>query len=459
MTPAARIQMTIELLDDILSGWQEAKRIPADKVIDRFFKARRFIGSKDRAYVGELVYWILRHLASARWEVMAGADKYASHNPTNNARLLTFTALQMRKEYKLSELAALCDGSKYAPHTITPNETKIILAKPEGEPPAHVRLNYPEWLEEELKKSLPDFEAEMIALNDQAHTDLRVNTLKTDRETLLAELKKQEFEVMPTKRSPLGIRLKKRAPIFTSPNFRAGHFEVQDEGSQIVAQLVDAKAGMKVIDFCAGAGGKTLAIAAAMNNKGRVLAWDISEKRLKQIKERLKRAGVDNVQVHVLESENDTFIKRHKNSADRVLVDAPCSGTGTWRRNPDLKWRFVARDLQEVLSLQQSILESAARLVAPGGRLIYATCSLLDSENKTQAENFLKNNPHFRVVEVEKIWNKGDEKNAAKEIKKHSSPQDLGFYYVTPHQDGVDGFFAAVFERMAADPGKTYERE
>lgn len=439
MTPNSRIQAAIDLMEEILIGWRDQKRIPADKVIDRYFKDRRFIGSKDRAYVGELVYWALRHLG------------LITHFVPQQGRMVILASLILRSEYKLGELGDLCDGSKYAPYTITPNETKMLLTVPRdmkalGDVPEHVRLNYPEWMDDVLTRSLgKDKEKALAALNEQAPTDLRVNTLKTTRDALLVMLQAEGFDCAPTPNSPIGIRLKKRAPIFTSSTFKQGHFEVQDEGSQMVAGVVDAEAGMKVIDFCAGAGGKTLAIAAAMNNKGRIMAWDTSEKRLKQIKERLARAGVDNVQTHVLDSESDAFIKRHKSSADRVLVDAPCSGSGTWRRNPDLKWRFTQKDLSEITTVQESILQSAARLVKPGGRLIYATCSILKEENDAQAEIFLKGNSNFRVVCAEKIWNK----NASANDHGAASSESVSYLWVTPHQDGVDGFFAAVFERLA----------
>lgn len=437
MTPSARIQAAILLLDEILQSWKSEKRIPADKIIDRYFKDRRFIGSKDRAYVGELVYWVLRNLSLVRYHCPFPENM-------NEGRMLTLAALILRKEHTLSELKQICDGSKYAPHTITPGETEILLHRPPENPPLHIRLNYPEWLEQELRKSLSgDFEKGMQALSEQASTDLRVNTLKTTRDALLTALGAEGFECEPTPKSPIGIRLKKRAPIFASPLFKAGHFEVQDEGSQMVAALTDAAPGMKVIDFCAGAGGKTLAIAAQMKNKGRILAWDVSEKRLTQIKDRLKRAGIDNVQVHVLESESDAFIKRHKATADRVLVDAPCSGTGTWRRNPDLKWRFTAQDLQEVQALQAAILQSASRVVAMGGHMIYATCSVLISENHEQVEKFLKNNSNFRVVCVKKVWNK-----VSAGTQPHQENESSASYLsVAPHQDGVDGFFAAILER------------
>jgi len=451
MTPNARIQASIELLDEILQAWRSEKRIPADKIIDRFFRARRYIGSKDRAYVGELVYWVLRHLALLRWHAQ-------SEQVQENAETLILGALLLRNEFTLSELRVICDGEKYSPRTITREELKILtrMATPysaktaekveDKNIPSHARLNYPEWLEDELKKSLKgDFEKAMHALNAQASTDLRTNTLRTTRDELLAALNAEGFECAATPTSPVGIRLTKRAPIFTSPLFKAGHFEVQDEGSQMVAGLVGAQKGMKVIDFCAGAGGKTLAIAAQMKNKGRLLAWDVSEKRLKQIKERLKRAGVDNVQIHVLDSENDGFVKRHKLSADRVLVDAPCSGTGTWRRNPDLKWRFVAQDLQEVMALQEKILQSASKTVAVGGRMIYATCSILTCENEVQVEKFIKSNSNFRVVCADKVWNNVC---AGKEIIVDENVP-VSYLAVTPHQDGVDGFFAAVLERTS----------
>lgn len=415
------------------------KRIPADKLLEQFFKSHRYIGSKDRAYIGELVYWCLRHKASLEWWL---AEKLKS---PIHGRAIVITALMLRKDYTASALDAISQDSKYSLPKLTPAEKprcEILYKENILHPnmPAHVRLNYPEWMEPILRESLgKDFEKELLALNEQASTDLRVNTLKTTREQLMTDLQKEEFESTPTPMSPIGLRLKKRGAVFASAPFKLGHFEMQDEGSQVVTLLVDAKPGMKVIDFCAGAGGKTLGLAAQMKNKGRILAWDNSEKRLKQIAPRLKRAGVDNVQTHVIESENDGFIKRHKASADRVLVDAPCSGSGTWRRNPDIKWRFSAQDLQEVIAVQQSILQSAARLVKPGGRLIYVTCSILKNENEQQIDQLLKNGNNFRVVCAKKIWDK---------LSAVDTIDSVSYLRLTPHQDGVDGFFAAVLERL-----------
>ena len=221
--------------------------------------------------------------------------------------------------------------------------------------------------------------------------------------------------------------------------------EVQDEGSQLAAFLADAQPGQRVIDFCAGAGGKTLAIAAQMKNKGKILAFDVSEKRLTQMKPRLKRAGVDNVEIHVLSSESDSYLKRHKGTADRVFIDAPCSGSGTWRRNPDLKWRLTQTQLDELSEIQRRILDSAARLVKKGGRLIYVTCSMLQCENEQQLSGFLDRHPHFRVVKPEEIWNKDERFFETQKIARLS---DRDYFRTTPHQDGTDGFFAAILESI-----------
>jgi 16S rRNA (cytosine967-C5)-methyltransferase len=434
MTPGARAQAAIDVIDQLLSSWLSEKRFPADKLLDNFFKSHRYIGSKDRAFVGELFYWIVRHKASLEWWIERTGQRL-------HGRSFVFAALVFRKEYSDS----LSKDSQYSAPPPNEDEQSMIdklhtheMAHPDM--PDHVRLNYPEWCDPHLRAAFGDqFETALNALNEQAPTDLRVNTLKTSRELLHQALHDEGFENSLSTLSPVGLRLARRMPVFTSPHFKKGHFEVQDEGSQMVAELVDAKAGMRVIDFCAGAGGKTLALAAAMENKGRILAWDTSEKRLNQITLRLRRAGVGNVQTHVLTSENDTFIKRHKQSADRVLVDAPCSGSGTWRRNPDIKWRFTPKDLEEVTAVQQSILQSAARLVKPGGRLVYATCSVLREENEHQVDQFLKsvnnfdkNVSKFKVVCAKKIWDKNNSTGDS---------DTVSYLSVSPHQDGVDGFF------------------
>jgi 16S rRNA (cytosine967-C5)-methyltransferase len=437
MTPGARIQAAIELIDQVLAAWQSQRRIPADKLLENYFKSHRYIGSKDRGAVSELVYWVLRHKAALEWWLERENQRY-------HGRSFVFAAIVLRKDYNPQTIQSVPKDSQFSPPPFNPDELRMIeslvrydIEHPEM--PDYVRLNFPAWMDTLLHDSFgPSLDKALHALNEQAPTDLRVNTLKTTREELIAKLNEEGFMCSAGDRSPVSIRLEKRGPIFTSECFKKGHFEVQDEGSQMVALLADAQPGQRVVDFCAGAGGKTLAMAASMQNKGRIMAWDTSEKRLGQMPVRLRRAGVDNVQPHIIESEQDAFIKRHKNTADRVLVDAPCSGTGTWRRNPDLKWRFTQTDLDEVTAIQQSILQSAARLVKPGGRLIYATCSILKNENERQIEQFLKTVNNFKVVCAQKVW----DKNCAT-----SGTDEVSYLSLTPHEDGVDGFFAAVLER------------
>ncbi len=461
MLPASRIQTAIEILDQLFSSWRSEKRIAADALIDRYFRARRYIGSKDRGAIAEMVYWCLRHKASLEWYITrhpalvaeSGASSPAEQaaldpglrrndNPPN-ARRLILTALALRGE---ENIPALFSSERHAPAPLSAEEkayAKALRGKPllHADMAQEARLNTPAWL-------LPYFEgifaaelqAELEAMQAQAPVDVRANTLKTTRDALQAQLAAEGVATSATPLSPVGLRLEGRTPVFGTESFKAGLFEMQDAGSQMVALITGAKPGQKVIDFCAGAGGKTLALAAMMQNKGRILAWDTSPKRLEQIRPRLKRAGVDNVQTHVIASESDPFIKRHKDSADIVLVDAPCSGAGTWRRNPDLKWRFTESDLREVLGVQARILQSAARLVKPGGVLVYATCSLLEVENEAQVNSFLKTCNIFRVVSVHEIWDK-----TSAEARERSSP----FLRLTPRQDGVDGFFAALLQRNA----------
>lgn len=445
MTPGARITAMIEALSQLEQSWAQGHHVPADKLLERFFKARRYMGSKDRGAVAAVVYRVLRQKLSLHWWI-------EQHELAPSPRLLVIAALVLGGDMPHEELArAFTDGS-YAPGAMSDDELSLahyLQGKPLAHPdmPQHVRLNYPEWLTPHLREAFGDvLEQEVEALSQEASVDLRTNTLVTTRDALMRDLRAQGVECEPSPASPNGIRLTRRAPVFTLPQFKAGAFEMQDEGSQMVAALVGARPGHKVIDFCAGAGGKTLAIAADMHNKGRILAWDTSAKRLAELSPRMARAKVSNVQPHVIESESDAFIKRHKYSADRVLVDAPCSGLGTWRRNPDLKWRSSEKGLAELLQIQAKILASAARLVKPGGRLIYATCSLLKNENEQQVESFLSTTPQFRVVCAKKIWDKSFPKGTTME----QSQDSVSYLWVTPRQDGVDGFFAAVLERVTA---------
>lgn len=436
MYNAARIEAGIELLNECERSWAGARPLPADITINQYFKARRYIGSKDRGAIAELVYYIIRHRATLLWWMEQQKGEL-------NGRGFFIAEQMLHAKITLIDLHNIFDGDPFSPAKLSPAE--VTFAKSlEGKDllhedmPDHVRYNYPAWMDEELRASLgKNWKEEMLALSSEAPVDLRANTLLVSRDDLIAALREENYEVEPTPHSPTGVRMKTRAPIFTSACFKKGWFEMQDEGSQLAALLAPVKPGDKVIDFCAGAGGKTLALAAAMKNKGRILAWDTSQKRLDQMKPRLARAKADNVQRTVLASENDAFVKRHKDSADCVIIDAPCSGSGTWRRNPDLKWRFRESDLNEIRAIQTRILESASRLVKKDGYLLYITCSLLRTENENVIAAFLTHTKKFRVADDQKIWSK---------FPQPTIRQD-GVLRLTPHIDGTDGFFAYLLQR------------
>lgn len=436
MHHAARMAAAIELLNECETSWASARPMPADILINYYFKSRRYIGSHDRGAIAELVYFIIRHRATLLW--------WAERNGQKGARALVIAAGMLQYKHTLIDMHNYCNGDHFSPAKLSPDEVTFAKALEDNalihaDMPDYVSLNYPQWMEDDLHASLGEnWKEELKALNTEAPVDLRTNTLLATRDELIAALRTEDYDVEPTPHSPIGVRMKQRAPIFTSPCFKRGWFEMQDEGSQIVALLAPVKSGDKVIDFCAGAGGKTLAIAATMKNKGRILAWDTSQKRLDQMKPRLARAKVDNVQRHVLVSENDAFLKRHKDSANVVVIDAPCSGSGTWRRNPDLKWRFRKSDLEEILAIQKRILESACRLVKRGGHLLYITCSLLQSENDKAIAAFLTQQKNFRVAEPEKVWSNFS----------HQMMGQDGAFRLTPHKDGTDGFFATLLQRQ-----------
>ena len=306
--------------------------------------------------------------------------------------------------------------------------------------PQEVRLECPPWAAGPLQRRFGDaFGREMAALLTPAPLDLRVNPVKSTRETMLAALHDLGLGAEALPMAPYGIRLAQRLSLASLPMLKSGEVEIQDEGSQLVAMLVDARPGERVVDFCAGAGGKTLAIAAQMHNRGHVIACDVNEGRLERSAERFRRAGFHNVETRLLASETDRWVKRHKLGFDRVLVDAPCSGTGTWRRNPDARWRPLGegQGLDNLVPLQARILASAARLVKPGGRLVYATCSMLGEENEEQVAAFLSAYPVFHAVPL---------REAAPQLSNSAHPDYLS---LTPARHDTDGFFAAVLMRDA----------
>jgi 16S rRNA (cytosine967-C5)-methyltransferase len=439
MTPSARIQAAFELLEAI-----ETVHRPADGLASDYFRARRFIGSKDRAAISAMLYAILRRQARLDWWVSQkaeGRDQGSESLNLPRERLLAFLILAEKKSPK--DIDALFSGKKFSPASLTDDERKF-LKKLEGHTLEHPKMpedviaECPGWASELLHRRFgKNFLREMQALTRPAPLDLRINSLKTTREKVLAELKKAGIKAEPCKLSPLGVRVEERPSLRVLPMLKTGSADIQDEGSQLVAALVDARPGQRVMDFCAGAGGKTLAIAAQMQNKGRIVACDVLEKRLKRSTERFRLAGLHNIDVRPLKNENDPWVKRHRDGFDRVLVDAPCSGTGTWRRNPDQRWRQLGPGLETLVPLQASILASAARLVKPGGRLVYATCSLLPQENENQVETFLAAHKDFCLINYS-------------EILKGITPCPDPYLMLTPAQHETDGFFGAVMGREDA---------
>jgi len=413
MTPGARVAAAIELLAKI-----EALDRPADGVVRGYLRARRYIGSKDRRAITDLVYGVLRAQARLDWWVARLAPA------AGGARARVLAALVMIERRPAEQVAALFDGGRYHPDPLETEEDRLLAALAgldragtdrldHPEQPQWVRGEQPQWLLARLAESFgDDLERELAALLREAPLDLRVNTLKTDRETARAALAVEGIEAAPTPLSPLGLRVAGRHTLPSLAAFRDGLVEVQDEGSQLVALLTDARPGLAVADLCAGAGGKTLALAAAMRGQGRaegrgegrLVALDREARRLERAGPRLARAGAAAAELRPLTGADDPWLAENAGAFDRVLVDAPCSGSGAWRRHPDARWRLSEAQLAAYLELQRAILERAAPLVAPGGRLVYATCSLLPDENGAQVARFLEAHGDFAPLPVPQVW-------------------------------------------------------
>ena len=392
---------------------------PADVRLSAFFRADPKLGARDRAFIAEAVYGVLRHLRSLK----------ALAEPATPRRLL-LAWLARHGGRNLREFEALVDKDDLE------WLRSLKGARLDGQPEA-IRLDLPDWLHDRLQaqygEQLPTL---MAALNSPAPLDLRVNSVKMGRDALLTELAGEGLAAAATPYSPLGIRLQGKPALQKHGRFLDGSFEVQDEGSQLLGLLLAPRRGEMVCDFCAGAGGKTLLLGALMHSSGRLYAFDVSEKRLAKLKPRLARSGLSNVQGLLIAHERDAKVKRLAGKFDRVLVDAPCSGLGTLRRNPDLKWRQSPESVAELNAKQAAILASAASLVKAGGRLVYATCSLLAEENEAIVEAFLAGHPDFRLVPA-------GEALAAQRV-----PLEMGEYLrLDPVRHGTDGFFAAVLER------------
>jgi 16S rRNA (cytosine967-C5)-methyltransferase len=418
MHPQALLELTAELLRSVLKF-----DAPADALVSTFFRKHAKLGARERHTLAETVYAVLRQ--RLLWQHLAQSG-------------------QGPLERRLAALA--WQGNEgFLRAALNPDESRWlerVQALDRSALPEKLRHNLPDWLANPLREQLGEgFWPLVQNLAQPAPLDLRVNPLKARREEVLAALAEAGIEATPTPHSPWGLRIQGKPALNKLALFTEGHVEVQDEGSQLLALLLDAKRGEMVVDFCAGAGGKTLAIGASMRNTGRLYAFDVSGHRLDKLKPRLARSGLSNVHPAQIAHERDDRVKRLAGKIDRVLVDAPCSGLGTLRRNPDLKWRMSPQAVAELVVKQAAILDGAARLLKPGGRLVYATCSLLAAENEAVAAAFeARQGGAFVALPA-------DQALAAAHVAAPEALVSGPFLRLWPHVHQTDGFFAAVWER------------
>src|SRR3954471_21132065 len=431
MTPAARLSAAIELIDTI-----DTQRVPAAQALKEWGAVHRYAGSGDRAAISGLVWDVLRRRSSSSGLM---------EDDTPRARVLGM--LKLERGMDADAIAALCDGGRFAPEPLSDAERAALTSRSLEGAPAHVAGDYPEWLDGYLADVFGDDRiAEATAMASRAPLDLRVNTLKAKREKVAASLK--HLGAKPTPWSPIGLRIELGADarnpgIHSEEDFVKGAVEVQDEGSQLAALFSAAKPGEQVIDLCAGAGGKTLALAAMMGGKGRLIAADRDKRQLAPIHERLSRAGVHNCDVRAPKGDAEPLADI-KATADLVLIDAPCSGTGTWRRNPDAKWRIRPGALEVRLKDQVDVLDRAAAMVKPGGRIAYVTCSVLPAENNEQVRAFIGRHPEFSIQSPNEtasvLWDR------AEDFEQAALRSEEG-WLMTPRRTGTDGFFVSVLKK------------
>ncbi|WP_283744929.1 RsmB/NOP family class I SAM-dependent RNA methyltransferase [Sideroxydans sp. CL21] len=415
-------------LDLVIQALRNALKMehPADAVLRHFFQAER-IGSNERSLVAETLFGVLRHRLLL--EYGCTLDKGQA-----TARRMTLAYWVKFGGYNLRELEPLLKAKE----ADWLGSVKSINA---NDLPLSIQAELPEWIVDKLRTQHSDAEILELgrSMQQPAPLDLRVNTLLAGRDEVLQALQADGLDAQATPYSPMGIRLKYKPALNKHALFLTGKFEVQDEGSQMLGLLLAPKRNDMVVDFCAGAGGKTLMLGAMMNSQGRLYAWDVSEKRLTNLKPRLKRSGLSNVQPQLIAHENDSKVKRLAGKIDRVLVDAPCSGLGTLRRNPDLKFRQSPQSVAELNVKQTAILDSAARLLKQGGRLVYATCSFLHEENQGIVQAFLATHPDFALLPASEV------------LRQQHIDLAMGDYLqLNPQQHNTDGFFAAVLERKGA---------
>ncbi|MEP7455949.1 RsmB/NOP family class I SAM-dependent RNA methyltransferase [Phyllobacterium sp. SB3] len=427
MRLGGRLQAAIEVLEDI-----ENRKRPASDALKDWGLSHRFAGAGDRAVIGNIVYDALRRKLSLGWRMDSDA-----------ARHIAFGVLLSDAELNSADINTALEGDKFAPEPLDADRLAIWEVRDLNSAPDYVRADVPEWCVPHFQAIFGDkWVEEAAALSDRPPVDLRVNTLKADREKVLKELARAGANPAPLLETAIRVpplRAMGRHPnVQAEPAFQRGLFEVQDLGSQIAAKLSNAKPGEQVLDYCAGAGGKTLALAAVMNNKGQIHAYDAERARLAPIFDRLKRAGVRNAQAHA----NIGDLAQFEGQMDLVLVDAPCTGSGTWRRRPDAKWRLSEQQLERREVEQRQVLDAAKAYVKPGGRLVYITCSLFAPENGNQISAFLAANEEYSVVDSQPIW--------AQSVSEDAELRPLfkdGTTILSPFSTSTDGFFISVLRR------------
>lgn len=407
MQVGARYQAVLELISEIFKDLK-----PADGIIDAYLKARKYIGSKDRRFITDTVWTIIRNRMKLEFD--ARSKEY---------RKILLTYLKQKGE----NIEEIFNGAQYCPSALTEEEKTWLKTDNEEAYPPFVEAETPEWLYKKVQNMRL-----LKSLNEPAEADFRINV--KNRDMVLEKLKTEGFEVMPTPYSPYGIRSLKRIPLGNCIAYQEGEIEVQDEASQLAAILCDVKPEHKIIDYCCGAGGKSLAMAYMLQNKGHIFAHDIEKKRLMAIKPRMERLHINNIELM-------DFVATSDNNFDRFIVDAPCSGTGTWRRSPDAKFRLNQNMVDKLNRIQIDILQTAFEKTKVGGRIIYITCSILNEENEEIIAAFLQNNPSMQIVNMKKLW----ESKIEAPYPYHSEK----YLRLSPLTTNTDGFFVCVMEKSA----------
>lgn len=439
MQPAARLQAAIEILDLVEQGIG-ATGAPADNIVKAYCRTRRYIGSKDRRAIIDLVYAVIRKRGLHMWRLevvglpKSGRSFLISHASFSDASLLELFG----------------GDSTHAPAKLTNDEKRRVASMPatlEGAP-LSARTEVPECVQAGLQERFGDqFEAGVSALNETAPLDIRLNPLKRDKK-LINNLNNIDQDIVKSRYSPIGFRSSSKTNLSQTDMFRNGQIEVQDEAAQVACYLVNAEPGTTVVDLCAGAGGKSILVSALMENRGQLFAFDVADKRLANAKPRLQRAGCRNIQTRVIPetgSDRAAVLSGFKGKADRVIIDAPCSGSGTWRRNPDQRWRLSNSVVRQYADIQLSLLQEGATLVRAGGRLVYMTCSLLPDENEVVVDRFLTTAPsQWKLIDYRDVWRQ----TLGNEPAETASSNPLCMQLV-PHKHQTDGFFVAIFEKSA----------